>query len=305
MRPTSKRLAAAAAALLAGLLLVIPTPAQESDLTTRDMQDSDLFKARPRSKSRAPRKARVYQRTSAPRPAPATDTAAAEGAEVGFTAWRMRPSVAGDPEGVRDIVHETSGTVSVTPERIAGELALAIDERYRFAIESSRPGYLYVVNRPIYEAGPRPPVLIFPTRRIRGGANEVTGGTLVELPAPYDSPPYYTVRAPSGRLVAEEIILLVTPKRLDLPVGDGPITLTAETVAEWERRWGVAPERFEYKEGKGMVYTAEERAARQDPAYRLDDAAAPPQLLFRVPARRDDPVFLRVRVEVRAATARW
>lgn len=210
----------------------------------------------------------------------------------------MRPAEAGDP---RDIVHETSDAAKVTPVRALGDEALGIGDRFRFAIESSRNGYLYVVNHPVYEGGPiRPPALIFPTLRIRGGANAIGGGVLIELPTDYDTPPHYSIaQRGEGRLVAEEVIVLVTAKPLDLEIGGGPIVLPAETIAGWERRWGATVERFEYEEGAGMLYTAEELKARKDPRYRIDRDGPAPQVLFRIPARGDNPVFLRIRIPVR------
>ena len=312
MRPTSKRpLIAVAAVWLSALLVAGAVPARaqkQPDLRTRDLQDSMLFKNRPKAKRASKRRSRPYRPTSAhvaaPRVPPRAPVAA--GAEIGLTVWELRPSLPDEP---RDIVHNEAGAPGpLTPERLAGDLELSAGQHFRVAVESSRQGFLYVVNRPIYEGGPaRPPVLVFPTARIRGGVNSMTGGQAVELPTAYDSPSYYTITTRGeGRLVAEEVIVLVTPRPLDLKIGPDPLVLAPKTIAEWERRWSAAVERFDYAEGDGMLYTTEEKAARQDPSYRLTSDGPAPQVLFRISAKRDDPVFLRFRIAVGdAATAGW
>jgi hypothetical protein len=309
MRTSTRLLIDVAAVWLSALLVAgtMPAHAQEPDLGTRDMQDSSLFKSRPKSKRTGTPPRRPYRRTSAPKgPVAAPQASEAAGAEIGLTVWELRPSVAGDP---RDIVHDAGGATGLlTPERLSGELVLSVGQHFRFAIESSREGFLYVVDRPVYEGGvARPPTLIFPTARIRGGANGMTGGQVVELPTPFDSPSYYTVESRGeGRLVAEELIVLVTPTPLDLVIGPSALVLSPETIAEWERRWGTAVERFDYADGDGMLYTAEEKSARHDPRYRLTDDGPAPQVLFRIPAKRDDPVFLRFTIAVgNTAAARW
>ncbi len=297
MRRTSIRVAAVwLSCLLIGT--TAPAPAQQPDLAPRDMQDSALFQSRPKSRRAPARKARSYRRTGAP---PARRGSG--GTEIGVTFWRLRASKADDAVTSRDIIHEPNGaTVSLTPERLAGDPELASGDRFRFAVETSRTGYLYVVNRPVYDDGvPRDPVLIFPTLRIRGGANGMSGGRLVELPSAYDSPPYFTIAGrPGARLVAEEVIVFVTPKPLEVRIGDRPTVLTNEQIAEWERRWGAPAERFESASDDDTRYTAEERSARDDPSYRLTRDGPAPRLLFRVPSRGDDPVFLRMTVRVRA-----
>ncbi len=291
-----------AVVLLATVLVVAPAVgrAQKSgDLVPRDMQDSQLFRNRPPAKRAGGRPNRRYVRTGAP--AQASEKATPAGIEIGVTVWRLRPSLPGDP---RDIVHEPSAdSVALTPVRLTSEQELVVGERFRFGIESSRPGYLYVVNRPVYDGGPpRDPYLIFPTRRVRGGENAMTRGQIVELPTPYDSLPQFTItQRGDAHLIAEEVIVLVTPKPLELEIGPDPVRLTNKMVDDWERRWGGPVERFEYENGADMLYTTEEKSARDDPRYRLRRDGPAPQVLFRIPDGDTKPVFLRVKIKVRAA----
>jgi hypothetical protein len=302
IQPNPRQLFIDMAALwLATVLVVAPVTASaqnSGDLVPRDMQDSQLFRNRPPAKRAGRRPNRRYVRTGAP--APASEKAKPAGIEIGVTVWRLRPSLPGDP---RDIVHEPSAdSVALTPVRLTSEQELVVGERFRFGIESSREGYLYVVNRPLYDGGPpRDPYLIFPTRRIRGGENAMTTGQIVELPTPFDSPPQFTItQRGEGHLIAEEVIVLVTPKPLELEIGPGPLRLTNQTLEEWERRWGGPVERFEYENGAGMLYTIEEKSARDDARYRMRRDGPAPQVLFRIPDGYPKPVFLRVKIKVRA-----
>ena len=287
-------------ALIAAFLVAAPVNAraqQATDIGSRDMQDSTLFRSRPATKRAKEPKARRYRRSGTT--VDSRDKTAATDPEIGLTIWRLRPSLPGDP---RDIVHEATATsTALTPVRLTGEDRLSVGENFRFAIESSTRGYLYVVNRPMYDAGPpRDPYLIFPTRRIRGGENAVSGGQVVELPTPFDSPPQFTIsQRGDARLIAEEVIVLVSPKPLELEIGPDPLRLSSDTVDEWERRWGRPVERFEYESGDGMLYTAEEKAARLNPRYRISRDGPAPQVLFRIPAGQKSPVFLRITISVR------
>lgn len=295
MRSSTKSIIAGVALSLTMVWQPPVSATQDGDFSTRDMQDGALFQSRPKPKRGRSHRPRRYTPTGGG--AAASAAPAKSDTEIGITIWRMRPALPGDP---RDIVHDSSEAGTLTPVRVLGDEKLAVGDRFRFAIESSRHGFLYVVNRPVYDGGPaRPPALIFPTLRIRGGVNAIGGGALIELPTEFDAPTYFTIRGRGeGKLVAEEVMLLVTPKPLDLEIGGGPIVLPAETIAEWERRWGAAAERFEYSAGSGMFYTSEEQAARRDPAYRIDRNGPAPQLLFRIPGRGDSPVFLRIRIPI-------
>jgi hypothetical protein len=279
--------------------------AQGSDIDTREMNASTFFRGRPKSRRGGPPAERRYRRAGVKSPtAPVSPPAASEAvsdAEVGFTIWRLRPPMDRDPVDTRDITHSDDGpAIEWVAERVAGGLELSVGQRFRFAIETPRKGYLYVVNRPHYEDGPRDPVLVFPTSKIRGGANEVEGGRLVELPSRWDRRPYFEItKRGERRLVAEEVIVLVTPKPLDLRIEEKPLSLTDAQVEAWEKRWGALSEAFELVGGEGMTYTVAERTAGADTNRFLTQEDPGPQTIYRIATKAGDPIFLRVIVRIR------
>jgi hypothetical protein len=298
-----RRHASFAILLLAALVLAggPARGAQEPDIATRDMNASAFFKSRPESKGTRRARMRRYRPVEAASSQPAKPAEPPSDAEIGFTIWRLRPAEPGDALASRDITHDEGGTArDFVSERIAGGPELSLGQRFRFAIETPRKGYLYVVNRPHYDDGPRDPVLIFPTLRIRGGSNEVRGGRLVELPSRWDSPPFYRITERAGaRLVGEEVIVLVTPKPLDLAIGPRPQALTSAQVAAWAERWGARVETLEAIDRDARAYTPEERTAGADGDALLTRDDPGPQTIYRIAAKPDDPLFLRVMIRIR------
>jgi hypothetical protein len=220
---------------------------------------------------------------------------------VGITIWRLRPST-GTESGIRLLGHTAEGGPGLawTPQRVEADTQFSSGDRVRVGIETSRPGYLYVIDREQYADGSRgAPQLIFPTTRTRGGDNGVTAGRLIEIPAQQDTPNYFTLKPTRLDQVAEILIILITPKPLrHLPLGPQPLRLSNEQVATWEKTWGIPVERFELVGGAGKTWTQEERAAGADPSrlLRSDDPA--PQTLYRVAAKPGAPLLITVRLRL-------
>lgn len=283
---------------LAGLALaaVLPfwQPVAVAQEDVRGMQDEALYTSRPRGKGR--RGAPIRFRRTGPSIATPDRTAA-----VGVTIWRLRPARSEDPAAVRDILYgEASSGGEWTPERVTGEPELEVGQRFRLSVETPRRGHLYVVNRPMYADGAaRPPVLIFPLTRIRGGDNRVFPGRVFEIPSRADRPSYFHIGGGAG-LVGEEVLILVTPSPLEVPESSTPVALPSEQVAEWERRWG-APSGAVEVGGQGLVYTTAEKAAASDAGRVLTQGDPLPQRIYHVASPRGAPLLLRLVIRVRAS----
>jgi hypothetical protein len=261
----------------------------------RDMKIDKFFESRPKQGGKSKRVAPRY-RPKGPRLE--GDDAVAEDALVGVTIWRFRSSRVEDEADMRELAYNAGARVELTPVRIESDPVLRVGQKVRFGIETPRRGFLYVVNRSRYADGATgDPYLVFPLSAIRGGDNEVFAGRLTEVPSRADAPPYYDVEASRPGLVAEELIILVTPEPLDVAIGPRPRRLTNEQVAEWERRWGGEAEAAELEGGLGETPTGRERdaATRQ---YLLTQAEAPPQTLYRIAARPGEPLMLRLVLRV-------
>ena len=271
-----------------------PAAAQEEgDL--RGMKLERFVAGRPRGGSRRASAPPRYRRTS-----PAAG--AASSGEIGLTIWRLRPSAESDPIATREIVYRPSGgRDAVTPERVGGGTALAVGQRFRLGVETPHRGYLYVVNQSEYAGGVlRDPYLIVPTTLLHRGDNRVRGGRLFEIPARRDDPPFFEIDGDTG-LVAEQVVVIVSPEPLDLALASDRAALDPARVREWERQWGAPVEVLEMVGGEGRPPTPAEAQAAVARVRLLDSDDPLPQTIYRVAAKPGTPLFLRVRIPVEGA----
>src|SRR3979411_2151924 len=109
------------------LLIAALAPAQESgdpDVRTRQLWDTTLLNKRPASGKGAAVK----------RP-PAATSSKVQGALIGVTVWRLRPSKPEDAREVRSLINEDPGDEEWTPERIAADTPLAEGQKVRISVE--------------------------------------------------------------------------------------------------------------------------------------------------------------------------
>lgn len=229
---------------------------------------------------------------------------------LGVTVWKLQPDRAfadfnqpacraaarfAGQEGGRDIGHPTMVT---PPVRSSSETLFRTGDRIRLSIESTRPGYLYIIGRELRPGGNfGPPKLIFPTQRIRGGNNYLAPGSPVEFPDLCDNVNYFELLPSSSgqSLLADALIMIVTDKPLTevgVPREAGPIP--ESWLAAWEARWPSLTRVYELDEGEGQPYTTGELNAgfeilRQGrPGARaLGQNGPQPQTIYSVDARGD------------------
>jgi len=288
---------------LAGLLVFHEGLAQQTVPPVREEQARQLWNTKFRSKR--PLGARPTSGTAdttgrpSPASAPNVDAimGAGEDALVGITFWRLRDSRADDDQEVR--FSERGRNTAWTPERVEAEAPLAAGENVRVGIETTRSGYLYVVDREQYADGTfSTPVLIFPTARTRS-SHSVTAGRLIEIPSWEANPPYFTLRMSRPDQVAEVLTVLVVPEPLpDLQLGEEPARLTAEQLRDWERRWGASSTRLGARAQVGMAYTKAEKEAGSVRARLLTQEDPLPQTIFSLKADPGDPLLVNVRLPI-------
>lgn len=265
---------------------------------TRRLWDSEFYKPKAKQVSATKTKPPRYYRPLTPNLAPdrvASDTV------IGITLWRLRPALARDDRQTRLLKHagDKSKIREWTPERVPVDTPLKVGQRVRLSIEAARTGYLYVIDRELYADGTMgEPVLIFPTKNLRGGNNSVSVGKLTDIPALEDSPHYFTLDPEEEQrtnLVGELISVLVTPQPLpDVPTGEEMVKLPKEMVAEWERAWGTNVGKMELT-GTAKTWTPEEKAAAQGRPL-APDAPAPQTLFYRPEAKSDQPVMISIKL---------
>ncbi|HXG68782.1 MAG TPA: hypothetical protein VNO70_27035 [Blastocatellia bacterium] len=262
---------------------VASQPIQDDE--TRQLWDVEFLQKRQKAKRAAPRRKKpAYKRVT---PKTADSLKPGEGEILGLTLWRLRPSTARDD--VRLLVQRKE----VTPERIEAETPLAKGDMVRLGIESPRSGYLYVIDRELYADGTMgAPHLIFPTQRLRGGNNEVTAGRLIEL-GPFELTPH------REGYKGEVLTVLVTATPLaNLTVPEDMVALETSMVEQWEKQWIARAERFELVGGAGKTYTKAEKLAAEDGERLLTQADDLPQTLYRVAAKKGEPLLVTVSLKI-------
>jgi hypothetical protein len=122
---------------------------------------------------------------------------------------------------------------------------------------------------------------------------------VIEIPAQDDSPPYFTLKRSRADNVGENVIVLVSPTRIEsLNVTDKAQRLSAETLALWEKSWGTQTGRLEMTGGVGKTWTREEREAGANGTRSMMEAEPAPQTVFYRPGvGSKDPVLITVQLQ--------
>jgi hypothetical protein len=227
---------------------------------------------------------------------PAIGTGSASMFDLGVTLWRLRPARQADP--TRLLLHEPGRSQTWASERVRLDQQLTEGDRVRITIESPRDGYLYVIDSEEFADHTRSQAyLIFPTRRIRGGDNKLSAGRILDIPDQDDAPPYFTLKPSRANSLGERLTVVVSAAPLtEVTIGDAPLELTRERVADWEKRGGVKVERFEMESGAGKAWSAAEQSAARDGTRRLTRVDPPPQTLLRL--QPSDLAFIAVPIVI-------
>lgn len=273
---------------------------------TRQIIPEEFVKTRP-AKSRAPSAKRASYRpatakSASPAKAPKPDSS--DGMQLGLTIWRLRPSRPADG-GARIIVHHESETEEWTPERVESNALLRKGERIRLSFESPQKGYLYVIDREQYSDGSvGEPYLIFPTTRTRDGDNQVAPGRVIEIPGQEDRPIFFTLKQTRANQTGELLTVIVTPHPIEgIDIGEKPLQLSNEQVAQWEKQWGARTEKFELTGGAGKTWTEAEKEAGANATRQLTQEDPGPQTIYRVAVKPGSPLLVKVGLRYGRAAA--
>lgn len=231
----------------------------------------------------------------------ATPPAGLAFAQVGVTTWRFRKSTAQDKTKELIEVDVDQGPAEYTLERVQDGTPLAPGQIVRLSIESlSRDGYLYVIDREQYADGSfSEPLLIFPSRKSPDG-NRVKAGRLISIPSATGKGFQIKPKPSDKKQVAEVLTILVSPIPLMDPakLGAKPY-LPAQQVADWEKKWGAVPTKFELDGGLGQAMTEREQAAGADSSAQLTKDDPGPQTVYRVAIKPENPVIVSVPLKIK------
>jgi hypothetical protein len=233
--------------------------------------------------------------TSPSKPTTASEPKKSEDAFIGFTVWEMRPSETGTERRSFRLKKPNGQSVVLRPFRLKSDTPLVDGQSYVFSIESARPGYLYIIDREQYTGGVlRNPSLLFPTKGVRGGSNEITAGNVVEIPDQKTETAYFEATRNGQGHIGEVLTIIVSAELLIDPsrLKDDPITLKPDEVEKWEQRWAAKTRWAENAEAVGRAYTEEEGQAGGDPSYRLKEGDPLPQRLYHIGSKAGTPLIV-------------
>jgi hypothetical protein len=214
--------------------------------------------------------------------------------ELGVTFWRLRQPDADEADAPTFPVKVNNTTENWTAERVSSTTKFKKGDRVRFTIESSRTGYLYIINREFYTDGTSGDAeLIFPTLRTRGGDNQVTAGSLVEIPASTDSVPYFTIKPRRADYAGEELLAIISPVKIPgVEVELRAQAITRERVQKWLGDWSAKVDVYDAADGEGIAYTLAEAEASTVKSRALTQEEPLPQTIYRVQTRTDAPLIV-------------
>lgn len=283
--------------ILISLCMTFGMPVLSQESGSRQIVPEEFVKARPNKSNASPAKRASYRSTTT---AKTTVAKNADVRQLGLTIWRLRPAKKTD-EGARIIVQEGEDANEWTPERIAADTPMKVDERIRFSFESPVAGYLYVIDREQYADGSfGDPYLIFPTTRTRNADNQVAPGRIIEIPGQEDRPNYFRMKQSRKDQTSENLTVIVATQPLtEITIGANALKLSPEVVAQWEKQWGAQTQKFEMNEGVGKAWTKAEQEAGASATRQLTQEEPAPQTIYRVAVKPGSPMLVKVKMRYR------
>ena len=203
--------------------------------------------------------------------------------EIGVTIWRLRKKLPNETTPAIS-TFEKGVKVEYVPERVNSDTPLKLGDKVRLTIESPRNGYLYIVDSEKYQDNTLgKPVLIFPTKRTRGGNNYVSAGVLVDIPAQDDDTPYFVINSSNPGYAGEVLRVVVSRDPLKgVTVPDRALSVDKSLLDGWSDEWETEADVFEQENGSGKGWTDAEKEAGQVNGRALTQEDPTPQTIYRV-----------------------
>ncbi len=221
--------------------------------------------------------------------------------ELGVTFWRLRPAAPDDEGAPLFPVLLGDKTENWTAGRVASTTEFQKGDRVRFSIESSRSGFLYIVNREFYADGTTGEAsIIFPTLRTRGGSNKVSAGSLIDIPSAAEQVPYFTIKPRRADYAGEELIVLILPNELpNFEKGLRAQPLKREILEKWFADWETLIDIYDAADGVDTAYTEAEAQAANTISRDLTQEEPLPQTIYRVSLKQNAPLFAAIRMQAK------
>ena len=221
---------------------------------------------------------------------------------VGFTLWQMKDSGAGATERRKLVKRKGGKDVVQRPFRVNTDTRLAPGEAYVFSLESTKAGYLYVVDQEEYADGSLgEPSLIFPDEDPDTRDNQVTAGRVIEIPA-QKTGDYFEAQRSGPNHVGEVLTIIVTPQPLveRSKIERGAYQEELKSLLKsLQQKWNasIKVKWTEVDEEIGKIYTErEEKAGAGAAGARLTEDDPLPQRLYQIKAEEGAPLMVNVRL---------
>ena len=211
--------------------------------------------------------------TRPPKPSankPPADIQVAQARQIGITLWKLTPARSQNANAANDdgLISQITGnrTRYLMPTRTSSETLFETGDYVRMAIEAAQRGYLYIVDQELYADGTTGDAyLVYPNKRLRGGAKIMTAGSPVEIPDLTNNPFYFELRPQSddGKLITAEVLsVIITDAPIaGLKIGDRPLLVSEAMLNGWRTKWAGRAEIFEPQTNGQNGYTKAERLA--------------------------------------------
>lgn len=294
--------------LIVGLTVALCFGNAQPGEDTRDIWDTGFMGRRPAPSSPGVSAGSVRRQSIAYRRAVTAGALEQAGSPVrsvqaalGVTIWRLRAPSDADGTAPRLLVQDTGAQrpIEYVPERVRLDEPFRVGDRIRFAIESPREGYLYVVDRERYNDGTfGQPYLIFPVANLNSGDNYVQPGKLIELPGQRDRVPALKIERRDARHIGEELLIVVSPRpSRSLSVNRPDFPLPDVVLRDWQRDSLSADGRLDLAV-QGSLWTGVEKLAGG--AGRLLTQDDPmPESIYVTSGPVTGPLLVRVYLEVK------
>jgi len=216
---------------------------------------------------------------------------------LGLTLWQMVLAPPNAEVKTRGFTHpreDKEGKKDWTAQRISLDKPVHENDYVQFTFESAPHGYLYVIDRDAFSDGSfGDPVLIFPTKRIRNGRNDVEPGRPVQIPDPTDHPPALQVDPAKPGQTGIQLIVIATPQKIpELQAGDDQQKIPSASLVRWQKQWATNVELTTDPKLNGVAITLAEQAALSDFSHPLGPNDNAPTALFHRRGPAGQPIYV-------------
>jgi len=221
--------------------------------------------------------------------------------ELGVTFWRLRPLKKDEEEDAPTFDVDTGdGMDKWTAERVRSTTKFKSGDRVRFTIEPLRSGYLYIINREVYDDGTSGEAeVIYPETLARSRQeNKVSAGRLVDIPAAVKGlTPYFKISSKND-YIGEEIIVIISPIQLSgFNVSAKDQAVRRELLQTWLNEWNSVTDIYDASDGEGVAYTRTEQESVRTRSLTQEEPL--PQTIYRFKSVVGKPLMISFQIQVK------